>query len=82
MSETTGDRADRADRRDDGPEEGSESSGGEVSEVSGMDEAGAGQPIMPDQATAGAPDSESGEVQEGEAGPDAVPRGNREENRK
>ncbi len=78
MSETTDDRAER---RDDA-EESSDSSGGQVSEVSGMAAAGAGEPIMPDQATAGAPDAESGEVQEGEPGPNAVPRGNHEENRK
>jgi hypothetical protein len=44
---------------------------GQVSEVSGMAAAGAGEPIAPDQATAGAPDAESGEVQEGTAGPNA-----------
>ena len=46
---------------------------GQVSEASGMDEAGAGEPIQPDQAVAGAPDAESGEVEEGTAGPNARP---------
>ncbi len=42
---------------------------GQVSEVSALE--GAGEPIMPDQAVAGAPDAESGEVQEGKTGPNA-----------
>lgn len=42
---------------------------GQVSEVNSLD--GAGEPIVPDQAVAGAPDAESGEVQEGKAGPNA-----------
>ncbi len=42
---------------------------GQVSEVSGLE--GAGDPIQPDQAVAGAPDAESGDVQEGKAGPNA-----------
>ncbi|MDT9593431.1 hypothetical protein RDV89_10160 [Nocardioides zeae] len=46
---------------------------GQVSEVSGMDPADADTPIAPDQATAGYPDSESGQPDEGPAGPDAVP---------
>lgn len=72
------------DAEDQGPEnEGAENggaeerSGGQVSEVSGLEAAGAGEPIMPDQATSGAPDAESGEVQEGTAGPNARPRDNR-----
>ncbi|MEO5651510.1 MAG: hypothetical protein ABIN79_05325 [Marmoricola sp.] len=54
-------------------EDSSKEQGGQVSEVSGMEAAGAGEPIMPDQAVAGAPDAESGEVQEGTAGPNARP---------
>lgn len=42
---------------------------GQVSEVSSLKDAD--QPIQPDQAVAGAPDAESGEVQEGRAGPNA-----------
>lgn len=42
---------------------------GQVSETSGLE--GADQPIQPDQAVAGAPDAESGEVQEGKTGPNA-----------
>ena len=45
------------------------SKGGQVSEVSTLE--GADQPIMPDQAVAGSPDAESGEVQEGRTGPNA-----------
>lgn len=47
---------------------------GQVSEVSGMDPALAGEPIYPDQATAGYPETESGEPDEGTAGPNARPR--------
>lgn len=42
---------------------------GQVSEVSTLE--GADQPIQPDQAVAGAPDAESGDVQEGRTGPNA-----------
>ena len=42
---------------------------GQVSETSTLE--GADQPIQPDQAVAGAPDAESGEVQEGKTGPNA-----------
>jgi hypothetical protein len=49
---------------------------GQVSEVASMDPAEADTPIADDQATAGYPDSESGEPEEGEAGPDAVPADN------
>ncbi len=42
---------------------------GQVSEASTLEEAD--QPIQPDQAVAGAPDAESGEVQEGKTGPNA-----------
>lgn len=46
---------------------------GQVSEVQGMDPAEADTPIQPDQSVAGAPDSESGEVDEGPQGPNARP---------
>lgn len=46
---------------------------GQVSEVSGMDPADAETPIAPDQAVAGYPDSESGQPDEGPAGPDGIP---------
>ncbi len=42
---------------------------GQVSEASSLENAG--EPIQPDQAVAGAPDAESGEVQEGRTGPNA-----------
>jgi hypothetical protein len=42
---------------------------GQVSEVSTLE--GADEPIQPDQAVAGAPDAESGDVQEGKTGPNA-----------
>jgi hypothetical protein len=42
---------------------------GQVSEASSLENAG--EPIQPDQAVAGAPDAESGHVQEGKAGPNA-----------
>lgn len=44
---------------------------GQVSEVAAMGDAS--QPIDPSDATAGAPDGESGRPQEGAAGPDASP---------
>lgn len=47
---------------------------GQVSEVAGLDPAGADEPISPQDATAGAPEGESGEAQEGTAGPNAAPR--------
>jgi hypothetical protein len=43
--------------------------GGQVSEVGSLGEAG--EPIADDQAVQGAPDAESGEVEEGAAGPNA-----------
>lgn len=43
--------------------------GGQVSEASNLENAD--EPIMPDQAVAGSPDDESGDVQEGKAGPNA-----------
>lgn len=48
-------------------------SAGQVSEVSGMGEAGPDQ-IDPSDATAGTPEGESGTPQEGTAGPNAAPR--------
>ena len=51
---------------------------GQVSEVASFDPDGP-SPEMPDQATAGSPDSESGEPDEGTAGPDAPPRHGRPE---
>lgn len=49
---------------------------GQVSEVSKMDPAEADDPIVPDQATAGYPDAESGRPEEGTAGPNARPEDN------
>ena len=43
--------------------------GGQVSEASSME--GTAEEIQPDQAVAGAPDGESGDVQEGKTGPNA-----------
>jgi hypothetical protein len=63
--------------KDQEPEDHEEqSSSSQVSEVSGMAAAGAGQPIMPDQSVAGAPDADSGETQAGGVGPNARPRHN------
>lgn len=42
---------------------------GQVSEASNLENAD--EPIQPDQAVAGAPDAESGDVQEGKTGPNA-----------
>ena len=53
--------------QDDSKQDSSE--GGQVSEVSTLE--GADEPIMPDQAVAGAPDAESGDVEEGKTGPNA-----------
>lgn len=44
---------------------------GQVSEVQQLPASGADTPISDDQAVAGQPDGESGEVQEGPAGPNA-----------
>jgi hypothetical protein len=44
----------------------------QVSEVSGMGEEP--EEVSPDDAVAGAPEGESGQTQEGTAGPDAPPR--------
>lgn len=51
---------------------------GQVTEVGSLSDAG---PIEPDQAVAGAPEGESGETDEGAAGPNAIPPENREANR-
>lgn len=45
--------------------------GGQVSEVQRMDDADAQTPVSDDQAVAGNPTGESGEVQEGPTGPNA-----------
>jgi hypothetical protein len=47
---------------------------GQVSEVSGLGPTErAGDPIFPSDAVAGAPDGESGEADEGAAGPNGIP---------
>jgi hypothetical protein len=46
---------------------------GQVSEVGALDPDEADTPIQPDQSVAGAPDAESGEVDEGPQGPNARP---------
>jgi hypothetical protein len=46
----------------------------QVSEVASMDPKVADVPISDDQAVAGNPDDESGDAQEGTAGPNAAPR--------
>ena len=51
----------------------------QVSEVASMDPELADVPISDDQAVAGNPDDESGEAQEGTAGPQALPRHGRPE---
>lgn len=51
--------------------EGDEQQGGQVSDAENLDGAG---PISPEDATAAYPDSESGEAEEGTAGPNAAPR--------
>ncbi|GIL35632.1 hypothetical protein LG324_08485 [Phycicoccus jejuensis] len=48
-----------------------EQSDGQVSEVQKMDGEDAGTPISDDQSVNAQPDGESGEVQEGPAGPNA-----------
>lgn len=54
---------------------------GQVSEVSGMDPAESDEPISPEDATAGSPDGESGEPDEGAAGPEASQPENRRDRR-
>lgn len=54
------------------PDADSGADSGEVSEVSGMGDGP--EPISPEDATAGYPTSESGEPDEGTAGPAALPR--------
>jgi hypothetical protein len=51
-----------------------EQDGKQVSEVSGMDPVEADDQISPGDATAGSATEESGETQEGTAGPNAAPR--------
>jgi hypothetical protein len=46
---------------------------GQVSEVQSLDPAEADTPIQPDQSVGGAPDAESGEVDEGPQGPNSRP---------
>jgi hypothetical protein len=46
---------------------------GQVSEVQALDEAEADTPIQPDQSVGGAPEAESGDVDEGPQGPNARP---------
>ncbi len=55
-----------SDRNDDATD-----SGGQVSEVQKMDPQDANTPISDSQGVAGQPDAESGDVQEGPAGPNA-----------
>jgi hypothetical protein len=50
---------------------------GQVSEVTKLDPAEAEGAIYPEDATAGYPDTESGEPDEGNPGPNARPRDNR-----
>ena len=58
-----------------------EQSEGQLSEVGRLDPAEADLPIQPDQAVAGAPEGESGEVDEGRAGPNARTGSDDEEHR-
>jgi hypothetical protein len=59
---------------DHGEPNGDEQDGKQVSEVSGMDPVEADDKISPGDATAGSATEESGETQEGTAGPNAAPR--------
>lgn len=59
---------------DHGESEHDQQDGKQVSEVSGMDPAEADDKISPGDATAGSATEESGETQEGTAGPNAAPR--------
>jgi hypothetical protein len=52
---------------------------GEVSEVASLADDGEADPIVPEEATAGYPEGESGTPDEGTAGPDAPPRHGRPE---
>jgi hypothetical protein len=54
----------------------SQGEGGQVSETQDLAATDPETPIQPDQAVAGAPDGESGEPDEGTAGPNARPRDN------
>ena len=64
--------ASRDESRDDSRDE-----GGQVSEVANLDEERADEEIYPGDATAGYPETESGEPDEGTAGPNARPRDDR-----
>ena len=59
---------------DHGESEHDQQDGKQVSEVSGMDPVEADDKIPPGDATAGGASEESGEAQEGTAGPNAAPR--------
>lgn len=59
---------------DDGKQDDAQVSDAQVSEVASMDPELADVPISDDQAVAGNPDDQSGEAQEGTAGPNAAPR--------
>lgn len=63
------------------PRDEQEQDQGQVSDVSGMDPAESDTPISPEESTAGAPDGESGEADEGAAGPEASPHENRRDRR-
>lgn len=54
--------------------DGQEDEDAQVSEVASMDPGAADTPISDDQAVAGNPDDQSGQAQEGTAGPNAAPR--------
>jgi hypothetical protein len=61
------------------PGEDESETSGEVSETARLAPEQEGQPIAPEDATAGYPESESGAPDEGTAGPDAPPRHGRPE---
>ena len=61
---------------DHGEPQDDEQDGKQVSEVSRMDPTETDDLILPGDATAGSPSEESGETQEGTAGPNAAPRHN------
>ena len=60
-------------------EQDSDQEDGQLSEASSFDREQGPEPITPEDATAGAPDAESGEPDEGTTGPDAPPRHGRPE---
>jgi hypothetical protein len=61
------------------PDDDSSGGSGEVSETARLDPGQVEEPIAPEDATAGYPESESGAADEGTAGPDAPPRHGRPE---